>query len=52
MFISLGYFLALDFVAATSWYWHIPEIYRTFIGLMVYLFSLIWIRPLENFRVG
>ena len=50
MFISLGYHPALDFVAATSWYWHIPEIYRAFIGLTVYLIILIWIRPLENFR--
>lgn len=48
MFILLGYFPALDFVAATSWYWHIPQIYRAFIGLMIYLISLIWIRPFEK----
>lgn len=51
MFILLGYFPALDFVAATSWYWHIPQIYRAFIGLIIYLISLIWIRPLENCTV-
>lgn len=50
MFISVGYFPALDFVAATSWYWYIPQIYRAFIGLTLYLVSLIWVRPLEKPR--
>jgi len=50
MFISLGYFPALDFVAATSWYLHIPVFYRVVIGLMVYLISLIWVKPFEKSR--
>ena len=50
MVISVGYFPALDFIAATSWYWYIPQIYRAFIGLMLYLVSLIWVRPFEKSR--
>lgn len=50
IFISLGYFPALDFVAATSWYSHIPILYRAFVGLMIYLISLLWVKPFEKSR--
>jgi hypothetical protein len=50
MFILVGFIPALDFVAATSWYWHVSEIYRAIIGVILYLLSLIWVRPLEKPR--
>jgi hypothetical protein len=36
------------FAAATSWYWQIPDFIRSFIGLAMYLVSLIWVKPFSE----
>ncbi|MHA1973322.1 MAG: hypothetical protein ACTSW1_10025 [Candidatus Hodarchaeales archaeon] len=45
LFIMVGFFPALDFAAATSWYWKIDTTIRALIGLSLYLASLLWIKP-------
>jgi hypothetical protein len=48
LFILLGVFPSFDFAGATSWYLQIPIFSRMLIGLMIYLSTLIWVKPSEK----